>query len=85
MANNHHVLSRFSHVPLFVTPWTAARQAPLSMGSPSKNPRRRLPSAPPEDPPYPGTKWSPAAPALAVGLFTTEPPKCPSVDQWMKM
>ena len=26
------VLSRFSHVRLFVTPWTVARQAPLSMG-----------------------------------------------------
>ena len=25
------VLSRFSHVQLFVTPWTVARQAPLSM------------------------------------------------------
>ena len=46
---------------------------------------RGLPSAPPEDPPYPGTKRSPEAPAAAVGLFTTEPPKCPSVDQWMKM
>ena len=27
-----HVLNRFSHVWLFVTPWTVARQAPLSMG-----------------------------------------------------
>ena len=27
------VLSRFSHVPLFVTLWTAAWQAPLSMGT----------------------------------------------------
>ena len=26
------VLSHFSRVPLFVTPWTVARQAPLSMG-----------------------------------------------------
>ena len=31
------MLSRFSHVPLFVTPWTVAHQAPLSMGSPGKN------------------------------------------------
>ena len=31
------MLSRFSHVPLFVTPWTAAHQAPLSMDSPGKN------------------------------------------------
>ena len=27
-----YVVSRFSHVQLFVTPWTVARQAPLSMG-----------------------------------------------------
>ena len=26
------MLSHFSHVQLFVTPWTVARQAPLSMG-----------------------------------------------------
>ena len=26
------VLSHFRHVPLFATPWTAAHQAPLSMG-----------------------------------------------------
>ena len=26
-----------SHVQLFVTPWTEARQAPLSMDSPGKN------------------------------------------------
>ena len=26
------VLIHFSHVPLFVTPWTVARRAPLPMG-----------------------------------------------------
>ena len=31
------VLSRFSHVQLFVTPWTVAHQAPLSMGLSGKN------------------------------------------------
>ena len=31
------LLSRFSRVPLFVTPWTVAHQPPLSMGFPSKN------------------------------------------------
>ena len=30
------VLSRFSHVQLFVTPWTIAHQAPLSMGFPKQ-------------------------------------------------
>ena len=33
------VLSRFSHIRLFVTPWTVACQAPLSMESPCKNTR----------------------------------------------
>ena len=28
----HIVLSSFSHVQLFATPWTVAHQAPLSMG-----------------------------------------------------
>ena len=31
------VLSRFSHVQLFVTLWTVAHQASLSMGFPGKN------------------------------------------------
>ena len=31
------MLSRFSHVWLFATPWTVACQAPLSTGSSSKN------------------------------------------------
>ena len=31
------VVQSLSRVPLFVTPWTVARQAPLSMGSPGKN------------------------------------------------
>ena len=31
------MLSRFSHVWLFATPWTVARQDPLSKGSPGKN------------------------------------------------
>ena len=38
-STRHHarVLSRFSHVQLFVTPWTVAHQAALSMGFPSKS------------------------------------------------
>ena len=31
------MLSRFSRVPFFVTPWTVAHQTPLSMGFPGKN------------------------------------------------
>ena len=38
-----HVLSHFSHVRLFATPWTAAWQAPLSMGISRQNYRSGLP------------------------------------------
>ena len=31
------VVKSLSPVPLFATPWAVARQAPLSMGFPSKN------------------------------------------------
>ena len=31
------MLSHFSRIQLFVTPWTVAHQAPLSMGSPGRN------------------------------------------------
>ena len=38
-----------SHVPLFVTPWTIACQAPLSMGFPRHEYRSGLPCPSPED------------------------------------
>ena len=58
-----------------VTPWTAAHQAPLSMGFPKHEYGSGLPSPSPEDLPDPGFKpTSPVSPALACGFFTTEPP-----------
>ena len=54
-----------------VTPWTVAGQAPLSMGFPRQEYWSRLPFPSPGDPPNPGIE--PASPALAGGLFTTEP------------
>ena len=52
-----------SHVLLFVTPWTAARQAPLWGG---------LPFPAPGDLPDPGTEPATlVAPALADRFFTT--------------
>ena len=64
-----------SHVQLFVTPWTVAHQAPLSMGFPRQEDRSGLPSPPPGDLLNPGIEsTSPVAPALAGGFFTTEPP-----------
>ena len=41
------MLSHFSRVRLFVTSWTVAYQAPLSMGFSSQKPWRGLPSPPP--------------------------------------
>ena len=63
-----HVLS---HVPLFSTPWTIARQAPLSMGFSRQEYCIGLPFPPTGDLPHPGIKLM--SPALAGGFFTAEP------------
>ena len=63
------MLSRFSCVRLFVTPWTAARQAPLSMGFSRQGYGSGFLCAPPGDLPDPGIE--PASSALAVEFFTT--------------
>ena len=66
------VLSRFSHVRLFTTLWTEARQAPLPMGFSRHEYWSGLPCPPPGDLPYPGIKpMSLKSPALAGGFFTT--------------
>ena len=63
-----------SRVRLLATPWTAAYQAPLSMGFPSQGYWSRLPFLSPGDLPDPGIQLSSlASPALAGGFFTTEP------------
>ena len=54
------------------TPWTVARQSPLSMGSPRQEYWSGLPFLPPGDLPNPGVE--PESSALAGGFFTTEPP-----------
>ena len=48
------VLSHFSCVWVFATPWTVAHQAPLSMGFSRQKYWRGLPWPPPEDLPDPG-------------------------------
>ena len=66
------MLSHFSHVPLFVTLWAVAFQAPLSTGFSRQEYWSALPCPPPEDLPDPGIKpVSLASPALACGFFTT--------------
>ena len=49
------VLSCFSHVQLFVTPWTAAHQAPLSVEFPRQEYWRGLPFPSPGDLPNQGS------------------------------
>ena len=61
-----------SGVQLFVTPWTVAHQAPVSMGFPRQEYRSGLPCPPLGDLLNPGIESiSPVAPALAGGFFTT--------------
>ena len=60
------------------TPWTVARQAPLSMRFPRQEYWRGLPSPPLGDLPDSGIEpVSPASPAPAGGFFTTVPPGKP--------
>ena len=61
-----------SHVQFFKTPWTVARQAPLSTGFSRQEYWSRLPCLPPGDLPDPGIEpTSLISPALAGGFFTT--------------
>ena len=50
------VLSHFSYVRLFATPWTIAYQAPLSMGFSRQEYWSGLPCSPPGNLPDPGMK-----------------------------
>ena len=62
----------------FVTPWTVAHQAPLSMGFPRQEYWSELPFSPPVDLPDPGIEpVSLASPALGSGFFITVPPGKP--------
>ena len=66
------VLSHFSRVQLCATPWTVARQAPLSMGFSRQEYWSGLPCPPPGDLPNPGIEpVSLTSPALAGRFFTT--------------
>ena len=72
------MLNRLVMSDPFVTLWTIAHQAPLSVGFPKQEYWSGLPFPPPGDLPDPRTKpVSPEALALADGFFTTEPPGKP--------
>ena len=63
-----------SPVQVFATPWTAAHQAPLSLGLSMQEDWSRLPFPTPGNlPDWEMEPKSPAAPELAGRFFTTEP------------
>ena len=70
-----HVLSHVSHVRLFKTPWTAAHQAPLSMGFSRQEYWSGLPFPSPVDPPNP--EIEPVCSAPQVDSLPIEPPGKP--------
>ena len=77
------VLSRFSRVWLFVTPWTVARQAPLSMGFSRQDYCSGLPCPPPEDLPDPGIKpMSLTLPVLTGSSLPCTPLGKPTTASW---
>ena len=66
------MVSRFSRVWLFATPWTVALQAPLSIGFSWQEYWSGLPCPSPGDLSGPGIEpSSPMSPTLADGFFTT--------------
>ena len=68
-----------------MTPWTIARQAPLSMGFSRQEYWNGLPFLSPGDLPDPGIKpASPESPALVGRLFTTESPGKPHNSLWLR-
>ena len=68
-------LSRFSHVQLFVTPWTVARPSPLSMGLSRQESWSGLPYPSPRHLPDPGIE--PGSPTLQADSLPSEPPRKP--------
>ena len=65
------VLSRFSHIQFFVTLWTAACQASLSVGFSRQENWNGLPWPSPGDFPDPEMEPESMSPALAGGFFAT--------------
>ena len=70
-------MTSLSCVRLFVTSWTVAHQAPLSMGFSRQEYWSGLPFLSPRDLPNPGIK--PGSPALQADALPSEPPGKPKV------
>ena len=72
-----------SRVQLFVTPWSVAHQAPLSMGFSRQEYWSGLPFPSPGDLPHPGIE--PGSPALQADALTSEPPGKPLVHIYSRL
>ena len=70
------VVQSLSRGQLFVTPWTVARRAPLSMGFSRQKYWSGLPWPPSGDLPNPGIE--PRSPALQADSLPSEPPGKPT-------
>jgi len=78
--NLRWVLSHFTRVRLFATPWTITHQAPLSREFSRQKYWSELPCPPPGDLPYPGIEpTTPTSPALHTDSLPTEPPGKPNL------
>ena len=72
------MLSCFSCIQLFATPWTVAHQAPLSMGFSRQEYWSGLPCLPPGDFPNPGIEpMSLTSPAWQADCLPLTPPRTP--------
>ena len=81
--HNLFVFSCFSRVWLFVTPWTVAYQASLSIGFSRQEYWSRLPCPIPGDLPNPGIKpTSPASPALQADSLPLNYCGSPTTSLW---
>ena len=72
------VLSEYLVIRFFATPWTAAHQAPQSMGFPRQQYWSRLPFSSPGELPNPGIESR--SPTLQADSLPSEPPGKPSKD-----
>ena len=70
------IVKLLSRVRLFVTPWTVAYQAPLSMGFSRQESWNGLPFPSPGDLPNPGIE--PGSPTLQADSLPSEPPGKPT-------
>ena len=70
-------MKSFSHVQLFVTPWTVAHQAPPSIGFSRQEYQSGLPFPSPGDLLDPGVE--PGSPALQADALPFEPPGKPII------